>query len=893
MNNKKKLSTAIKSELESIADCSSDLKESPESALSILKQAVIQGNEVLKEHFTQNHKVYQVVYGRSLFVDLIIRQVSSIKFENLLQEISIIAVGGYGRGELHPHSDVDLMILLPTDHAKEYDSAIEQFLMLLWDIKLEIGHSVRTIDECIDEASKDITVITNITESRLLTGSTQLYSDMLDATSTKNIWDSKTFFESKLEEQHIRHIKFESSAFKLEPNIKECHGGLRDIQMIGWVAKRHFGANRLSELVEHDFLTEEEYLALKDGEELLWNIRASLHFLTGRREDRLLFDFQRDLALEYGFEDGPNNLAIESFMQRYYRTVMELERLNEMLLQLLKEAILFTDQTTEPQVINTRFEIIHGFISARSNDVFTKTPTALLEIFLLLELNNEILGVRAETIRLIRENTHLIDDEFRQSEQAKELFISIISAPEGVTHELRRMNRYGILAAYVPAFEAIVGRMQYDLFHAYTVDEHTLSVIRNLRRFSAAEFLHEYPLCSAVFNHLPKPELIYLAGLFHDIAKGRGGDHSTLGAVDALDFCLQHNISETDSELVSWLVKNHLIMSTTAQRKDISDPDIVNDFANHVKNQIQLDYLYLLTVADIRGTNPTTWNSWKDSLLAELYNKTSVVLRLGIQTSVSIDKSIRQSQQSSLNLLAKAGFTPEQTDQIWQQFSNEYFLRYTPDEIARHLSMILKSKSKKLPLIDFEPQTDKGTIEVAIYAKNQDGEFAKTTSALEQLGLNIVDAFIMTSNDEKNILEIFHVLNETTDPARMAYKLEETHSMLTKAVNNNETPHPHTSHRTPRTHKHFSVPTEVKFANEQIKNKSIIEISSTDKAGLLARISRAFVETEIRVHSARIATMGEKAEDLFHITDLNNQPITDPEQQKLITQTLKNAINEH
>ncbi|MCK4709029.1 MAG: HD domain-containing protein, partial [Gammaproteobacteria bacterium] len=384
--------------------------------------------------------------------------------------------------------------------------------------------------------------------------------------------------------QHHRHIKFESSAFKLEPNIKESHGGLRDIQMIGWVAKRHYGATTLDELIEHGFLTNEEFATLVEGEKLLWNIRTSLHYLTGRREDRLLFDFQRDLALEYGYEDGPNNLAIESFMQRYYRTVMELERLNEMLLQLLKEAILFTDQTIEPQIINTRFDIIHGFIGARNNDIFKKNPTALLEIFLLMELNKEILGVRAETIRLIRESKHLIDDEFRQSDKAKELFISIISAPEGVIHELRRMNRYGILAAYVPAFEKIVGRMQYDLFHAYTVDEHTLSVVRNLRRFSAAEFLHEYPLCSAVFNHLPKPELIYLAGLFHDIAKGRGGDHSELGAVDALEFCLQHNLSTEDSELVAWLVKNHLVMSVTAQRKDISDPDVVNKFANRVEN---------------------------------------------------------------------------------------------------------------------------------------------------------------------------------------------------------------------------------------------------------------------------------------------------------------------
>ena len=885
------LEPTLKNDLQTIADCSEEITNNPATALSVLKQAVTSGQEKLQDHFKEHLDAYQVVFGRSLLVDLIIQQVAELRFGKSLNEVSIVAAGGYGRGELHPHSDVDLMILLPNDHNEKFNDAIEQFLMLLWDIKLEIGHSVRTIDECIKEASDDITVITNITESRRLCGNDKLYTDMLDATSTSKLWDSKTFFEAKLVEQNTRHIKFESSAFKLEPNIKESHGGLRDIQMIGWVAKRHFGANRLSELVEHNFLTEEEYTTLKEGEKLLWNIRTSLHYLTGRREDRLLFDFQRDVALEYGFEDGPNNLAIESFMQRYYRTVMELERLNEMLLNLLKEAILYTDQPVEPQIINTRFEIIHGYISARHQDIFIQTPTALLEMFLLLEINNEILGVRAETIRLIRESKHLIDDSFRQSDKAKSLFMSIISAAEGVTHELRRMNRYGILAAYIPAFEKIVGRMQYDLFHAYTVDEHILSVVRNLRRFSAAEFLHEYPLCSAVFNHLPKPELLYLSGLFHDIAKGRGGDHSELGAVDALEFCLQHELPEEDAELVSWLVKNHLVMSVTAQRKDISDPDIVNQFADNVNNQNNLDYLYLLTVADIRGTNPTTWNSWKDSLLAELYNKTSVVLRLGKQTTVSVDKSIRQSQQSSLNILTKLGYSPEQIEQIWLDFSDEYFLRFTPDEISRHISLVLKSDKNKLPEIELEPQNEKGTVEINIYMNNEDGQFVKTTSALEQLDLNIVDAYIMTTDDDKYTLGIFQILNEEADPSSLAYRLEEINNNLNQLLKADSEVTKMTIKHIPRIQKHFDVPTKIAFSQDLSKQRSVITISSSDTPGLLARISRAFVESGVRVHNAKIATMGERAEDLFQITDQHNQPITDEKTQETIASKLISSLN--
>ncbi len=891
MHSKEHLDNELKTSLLAIADCQQAIADDPASALSVLKKAVIEGQQHLQQYFKSHLDAFQIVYGRSLFIDAIIQQVSKIKFGDKLDQLSIVAVGGYGRGELHPHSDVDLMIMLPNDHEGKFDNDIEQFLMLLWDIKLEIGHSVRTLDECIEEATNDITVITNITESRLLCGSSALFDAMTEATSTDNIWNSKRFFESKLEEQNARHIKFESSAFKLEPNIKECHGGLRDIQMIGWVAKRHFGATRLSELVEHGFLTEEEYTTLKDGEALIWNIRASLHYIVGRREDRLLFDFQRDIALEHNYEDGPNNQAIEGFMQKYYRTVMELERLNEMLLQLFKEAILYPNDKTEPQILNTRFETIHGYINVRNDKVFSEAPNALLEIFFLLELNQDIVGVRAETIRLIREHRYLIDDDFRQSDEAKELFISIISAQEGVSHELRRMNRYGILAAYIPAFEKIVGRMQYDLFHAYTVDEHTLSVVRNLRRFSAAEFLHEYPLCSAVFNHVPKAELLYLAGLFHDIAKGRGGDHSELGAVDALDFCLQHNIDKEDAELVSWLVKNHLVMSVTAQRKDISDPDVVNEFASKMNNQVNLDYLYLLTVADIRGTNPTTWNSWKDSLLAELYNKTSVVLRLGKQTALSIEKSILQSQQSSLNILAQDKYTPEQVEPIWQFFSDEYFLRFTPEEIARHMLMVLKSEddseSNILPIVEVEPQNDKGTIEIAIYMKNKDGLFAQTASALDQLGLNIVDANIVTTDkDEKFTLHLYQALNDYADTGSLAYHLEEIIENLRSTLSSDAQPDQPPNIHTPRLQKHFNVPTEVSFSEDSSNNRTIITILSSDTTGLLQQISLAFVDCDIRVHNARISTMGEKAEDLFYITDKNNQPISDEKRQQNIREKL-------
>jgi [protein-PII] uridylyltransferase len=387
--------------------------------------------------------------------------------------------------------------------------------------------------------------------------------------------------------------------------------------MIGWVAKRHFGLDSLQELVAEGFLTDSEYRALMEGQHFLWKVRFALHMTTGRREDRLLFDLQRTLADQFGYRSDERRLAVEWFMMDYYRTIQELSRLNEMLLQLFQEVILYVDDPGDPVEINRRFQTRKGFLEVANDRVFRRYPFALLELFLILQQHSEIKGVRASTIRLVRDHRYLIDENFRNNIRSRSLFMEIFRQPHGLTHELRRMNRYGILAAYYPAFEKIVGQMQHDLFHAYTVDEHTLFVVRNLRRFSVPKFNHEFPLCSRISNRLPKPELLYLAGFFHDIAKGRGGNHSELGATDAMEFLRLHGLSDYDQKLVGWLVQNHLLMSQTAQRRDISDPDVINEFARQIGDRTRLDYLYLLTVADIRGTNPTLWNSWKDALSTE------------------------------------------------------------------------------------------------------------------------------------------------------------------------------------------------------------------------------------------------------------------------------------
>lgn len=860
------------------------LQSDQSSVLSTLKSAVTNINEGLKQLYQQGAPVEEIVIGRAYLVDRVLITLFEHYFAAIEQPIALIAVGGYGRSELHPASDIDLMLLLRDEEDKKTKEAIEKFIMLLWDARLEIGHSVRTLDECVDEAANDITVATNIMESRLLCGDTELFDNMQALTGPDRMWDNQSFFQAKLKEQILRNGKYNDTAYNLEPNIKEGHGGLRDIQMIGWVAKRHFGTSSLSDLVDHNFLREKELNTLLEGQHLLWRIRCSLHYLTGRREDRLLFDYQHQLALEFGFSDDEekqrSNIAIEQFMQQYYRTVMELERLNEMLLQLFREAILYKDKPGETVVINESFQIRHDYIEVTHADVFSNRPTTLLELFLVNEQHPEIQGVRAETIRLIRENRHLINDEFRRSSEARRLFIHIIRQSRGVTHEFRRMNRYGILAAYIPAFGRIVGRMQYDLFHAYTVDQHTLFVLRNLRRLSVPEFCHEFPMASGITHHLKKPELLYLAGLFHDIAKGRDGDHSELGAVDALEFCLDHELSQEDAELVSWLVRNHLIMSITAQRKDISDPEIIAEFTETVNTLEKLDYLYLLTMCDIRATNPKQWNSWKDKLLIELYHKTAQVLHQGVENQANRQDDIDHNRTYAFRNLSKEGFGTLEISAIWNNFTDEYFLRHTPAEIVWHTRLIIHHPNKDTPVVKVRTDSRTGSMELFVFSRSISYLFARIVSVLGQLNLNVADAFIMRGMsgcllETYKIIFSDEMIEHIDDYAREVVpqildKLADT--KLSDLATMTE----------PRAQKHFKVETKISFARLADSGITRMHIETADRPGLLSVIARAFIQCNISIHSAKISTAGETAIDSFDIAQTKTYtPLSDDMQQQL------------
>src|SRR5215468_1273659 len=612
------------------------------------RELLRRAHEELKQRFLAEEPIEALVHARAALIDEVLREAWQLHCAPHAAW-ALAAVGGYGRGELHPASDIDILLLVPHAPDAAGSAAVEQLVTFLWDIGLEVGHSVRTVGECREECVGDVSVMTTLLEARLLAGDAALFAAMRAGVAPEHIWPVKQFFEAKVREQTERHLKANDTSYNLEPNVKTGPGGLRDIQTIAWVAKRHFGADTLDELATHEFLTAAELRRLKQAQAFLWKVRFGLHILTGRREDRLLFDHQIKLAQLFGYEDATFTLAVEQFMQRYYRTVMDVSLLNELLLQLFREAIL--SETAPPRPLNPRFQVRNDYLEAINEELFARTPSALLEIFVLLQQNPEVKGVRASTIRAINKNLWLIDEEFRQNPRNHRLFLELLRAPAGVTHELRRMNTYGVLGRYIPAFGRIVGRMQYDLFHAYTVDAHTLFVVSNLRRFAISRFDHELPELSRIMQQLPKPEVVYLAALFHDVAKGRGGDHSELGAVDAEAFCLEQGLSRYDARLVAWLVRNHLELSITAQKQDIGDPQVINAFAQRVGDETHLDYLYVLTCADVRGTNPKLWNSWKASLFHDFYDRVKRALRRGFESPIDQEQLVRETQETARRLL--------------------------------------------------------------------------------------------------------------------------------------------------------------------------------------------------------------------------------------------------
>ena len=807
------------------------------------------------------------------------------------EDVLLAAVGGYGRGELFPHSDVDLLFLLGDSVDSSVETAIAEMLRVLWDLGLKVGQSVRNLQECAELAADDLTIFTTMLEARPIVGKASLLKDLEVVLGPQNMWDSKAFFSAKLEETLQRHAKFDNTTYKLEPNVKNGHGGLRDIQVIGWMALRHYGAP-LAELGDNAFLTDDEMRMLHAGQNFISQVRFALHKCAGREEDRLLFDHQRRLAEIWEMVDG-EKLAVEQFMQVYYRWSRSLAQLSELLLEFFDQAILHAEDIEFAVPIDDDFELQSGLLRARADDVFKANPANLLRIFVLIANDDRIEGIAPETLRLLRSANHLIDTDFRANTENQGLFMKLMQSPHGLTKQLRRMSAHGILGRYLPEFGAIMGQMQFDLFHAFTVDAHTLEVVANTRRFMRADYTDKFPVSTRIAQRLRKPSLLYIAALYHDIGKGRGGDHSELGAVDAHGFCQRHGLDARDTELVVWLVKNHLVMSSVSQRKDISDPDEILKFASHVATEERLDYLYTLTVADIHGTNPELWNAWRSSLLRQLYTETRRALRRGLENPLARNDVVEATRKAAADLLEYRGFLTEDLDQIWASRGVDYFLRERPEDIAWHTEAIADHNNVNKPLVLVRQSTDSpiaNATQIFVHAPDKPDLFARMCAELEMLDLSINDARIYSGTDGAT-LDTFFVLQADGHPIPGDENtLEGIRRGLQKALENDQ--RRSISRRTSRQMKSFLMPTETDIQQDNDRRWTVLEVATPDRPGLLARIGQIFIDHAIALQAAKIQTLGERVEDVFFLTERGGGQITDTERLTSLQNAIETALDE-
>jgi [protein-PII] uridylyltransferase len=845
-------------------------------------------HEIRRQRFEEGVAVEALVHERAATIDRLIRAVWQHQAGQLAHEADLVAVGGYGRGELHPHSDIDLLVLVESELDPERQEEVSRFLTFLWDIGLEVGHSVRTLADCAEQAGKDVTVLTTLMETRLLEGPGALFARLPERIGVDKCWSAAEFFHAKVAEQIARHGRYHDTAYNLEPNVKGSPGGLRDIQTINWIARRFLGASDLEDLVEHGFLTDGQLRILLSGRAFLWKVRYALHLLTGRREDRLLFDHQIRLAEMLGYEDATFTLAVEQFMQRYYRTVMELSRINEMLLQLFEEAIVL-DRNAPATSLGPYFQARNGYLEAVDNDVFLRDPSTLLELFLLLEQHMDLKGVNARTIALIKQHLWLIDEEFRQNPRHHRLFLEILRAPQGVSRTLKRMNTYGVLGLYLPAFGRVVGRMQYDLFHAYTVDQHTLFVVENLRRLALSRFDEEFPNASKIMQGLEKPDIAILAGLFHDIAKGRGGDHSELGATDAMAFCLEHGMSRYEARLVAWLVRHHLLLSMTAQKQDINDPQVINEFARIVGDLTHLDYLYVLTVADVRATNPGIWNSWKDKLFWELYQGTKRALRRGAADPIDREELIAETRERASEILGQSKVKRRRWEALWNEFSDEYFFRHRAREVAWHTEMLTRNRNLPELSVEVSNSITEGLTVLMVYSSDQ-RSYIRTTATLAAMGFNVVDARIIPVTAERN-LNTYCLLDGDGNPITDQAVIDDLKPRIVEALTGGPAPPKRINRRTPRQVRMFSTPVQITMMSEPANQRTVVELVAADRPGLLYEVCQVLERLGVELLNAKVATIGERAEDVFFVTNSEHAPLDESQSQSLKL-ALEEALSE-
>ncbi|WP_229621755.1 bifunctional uridylyltransferase/uridylyl-removing protein GlnD [Vibrio parahaemolyticus] len=842
-----------------------------------LKQELEKFSSTQKQEFLNHHPVTSLVLARAEYMDLLLTRLWQYFGFNDIYNISLVAVGGYGRGELHPLSDIDILVLSNNKLPTALEAKISEFITLLWDLKLEVGHAVRTVNECAQIGRDDLTVATNLQEARLLCGSEDTFQALKKVVLSDSFWPSETFYRAKIQEQRERHARYHDTTYNLEPDIKSTPGGLRDIHTLSWVARRHFGATSLLEMSRYGFLTDAEYRELVECQDFLWRVRFALHIELRRYDNRLTFAHQAQVAENLGYV-GEGNRGVEMMMKEFYRTLRRVAELNKMLLKLFDQAIINGGATENAEILDADFQRRGSLIEARKPALFQARPETILDMFLHIANDSTIEGVSPPTLRQLRTARRRLNKFLHTIPPAREKFLALCRHPNALHKAFSLMHRLGVMAAYLPQWSQIVGQMQFDLFHAYTVDEHSIRLLKHINTFNNPDNHAKHPICCDIYPRMQKKELLIIAAIFHDIGKGRGGDHSVIGEGEAYDFCIEHGLSKPEAKLVGWLVRHHLLMSVTAQRRDIYDPDVITEFAKQVRDEESLEYLVCLTVADICATNPELWNAWKRTLLAELFYSTQRALRRGLENPVDVRERIRHNQQMASALLRKEGFSARQIEVLWQRFKADYFLRHTHTQIAWHCAHLLRMDDPNKPLVLISKKATRGGTEVFVYTKDQPALFATVVAELDRRNFNVHDAQIMTSKDG-HVIDTFMVLDqhgEAIDESRHAAVIKHlTHVLETGRPTKIKT------RRTPNKLQHFNVKTKVDFLPTKGKKHTLMEFVALDTPGLLAKVGRTFADLNINLHGAKITTIGERAEDLFILTSEAGGRLSEEQQNEL------------
>jgi len=821
------------------------------AGLAALRTTIKARREELRERYFRRPDPARLLAAHAAFVDTVLQDLWAGAGHD--PALCLVAVGGYGRGLLFPHSDVDVLVLLPDGQAA--DAAVERFVGLLWDCGLEPGHSVRTVSQCVEEAAKDVTVDTSLLESRAVAGDPALLAGLVLRLAKQRA--VRPFFEAKFQEQKRRHERFQEAAYNLEPNIKESPGGLRDLQMVIWLARAAGLGHSWQQLAREGVITEREASSIANNERVLQDLRVRLHYAALRREDRLVFDHQIELARSLKLEGRGAMQPSDLLMRRYYLAAKAIWRFNQILL-----ANLFARVTPASERKITRldddFEVIDFTLEIVDEGLFERDPGQVLEAFRRLQDHRDIATFGPRTLRALSRALPRIDLAFREDPANRRRFMEILGA-DRLTWTLRRMSRYGVLGRYIPAFGRIVGQMQHDLFHVYTVDEHILMVVRNLRRFAIPRFNHEYPLLSQLMQEFDKPEVLYLAALFHDIAKGRGGDHSRLGRKDALRFCREHGLTTADAQLVAWLVEYHLTMSSTAQKQDLSDPEVISQFATLARDERSLTALYILTVADIRGTSPAVWNAWKGKLLEDLFRITRRVLRGEADFASSW---VAAKQEKALRIFRQYVPEPGRHEDFWSRLDPHYFQRFESSEVGWHTRTLWSRHTPDKPIVRARLSPIGEGLQVLVYAPDEPGVFARITAFFERLHLDVAAAKIYTTR-HGFALDTFQVLARARGGEHYRELIQKVEAGLAERVSPGAVLEAPAAGRVSRWVKHFPVEPQVAIQPDRQAGRWLVTVSCADRPGLLSAIARVFLQHGLNLADARITTLGARAEDAF------------------------------